>query len=131
MNNNEEAMGNHGGTVLVGLLVIAAGLAMLADRIGISGVHLSGRYWPLFLIAFGLVRLINAASHRNGRPRPRWTGAWFIYLGLWFFVNEFHVFGFDYGTSWPLLIVGAGIGIMWRAIENPGRRHGRQIEENG
>ncbi len=130
MNHNEEAKGNHGGTVLVGLLVIAAGLAMLADRIGITGVHLSGRYWPLFLIAFGFVRLISPASHRNGRPRSRWTGAWFIYLGLWFFVNEFHVFGFDYGTSWPLLIVGAGIGIMWRAIENPGRRHGRQIEEN-
>ena len=118
MNDNEQPGGSNGGRVLVGVLIIAAGLVLLADQIGLSGIHLSGRVWPVFLIGFGLVRLI-APADRGGRPRSRRGGAWFIYLGLWFFVNELHLLGFDYHNSWPLLIVGAGIGMVWRALEAP------------
>lgn len=102
---------------------------LLADRIGIAGIHLSGRYWPLLLMAFGLVRLFDPLRP-NGRRRSRWTGTWFIYLGLWGFVNEFHVLGLGYDTSWPLLIVGAGIGMIWRAFEDPGNRPCQRIRES-
>lgn len=130
MDNIEQHGGRSNGRVLVGLLIVGAGLIMLADRIGVSGIHLSGQYWPLFLIGFGLLRVLNPPVDRHGRIHSRRGGAWFIYLGLWFFVNEFHFVGFDYHTSWPLLIVGAGIGIVWRAFENPagGRCHG--VREN-
>ncbi len=130
MDNNEEQRGPNGGRVLVGLMIIVAGLAMLGDRMGISGVHLSGRYWPMFLIAFGVARMLAPAMTRDGRRRSQWPGIWFIFLGLWFFVNEFHAFGLDYGTSWPLLVVGAGIGMIWRAVEDPGRRGCGRIEES-
>ena len=69
-------------------LVIAAGLVMLSDRIGISGIHLSGRYWPFLLVAFGLVRWLDPPRHRNGRRRSRWSGAWLVYIGLWGFVRN-------------------------------------------
>ena len=119
MDNTEQTGSPSHGRVLVGMLIIAAGLVMLADRMGVPGIHLSGRFWPLFLIALGVVRLVDPPPQRNGRPRSRRTGAWFIYLGLWFLVNEFHIYGFDYQTSWPLLVVGAGVGMVWRAFENP------------
>jgi hypothetical protein len=118
MNSSEQTSGSTSGRVLVGMLIIVVGLVLMADRIGLSGIHLSGRSWPLFLIAFGIVRLI-APADRGGRPGSRRGGAWFMYLGLWFFVNEFHLFGFDYHNSWPLLVVGAGIGMVWRAFEGP------------
>jgi hypothetical protein len=126
MDNNDEPRGVYKGRVFAGLLIIAAGVVLLADRIGISAIHLSGRYWPLLLIAFGFMRLFDPRVGRNGRQRSGWTGAWFIYLGLWGFVSEFHVLGLDYNTSWPLLIVGAGIGMIWRALEDPGNRQCRQ-----
>ncbi len=130
MDNNEEHRGPNRGRVLVGLILVVAGLALLSDRMGITGIHLSGRYWPTFLIAFGVARILSPAVHRDGRRRSRWSGIWFVYLGLWFFVNEFHAFGLDYGTSWPLLIVGVGIGMIWRAIEHPGRRGCERIGES-
>jgi Domain of unknown function (DUF5668) len=126
MDINDEPQGAHKGRVVAGLIIIAAGVALLADRIGISGIHLSGRYWPLLLMAFGFMRLIDPLMRPNGRRRSRWTGVWFIYLGLWGFVSEFHVLGLAYTTSWPLLIVGAGIGMIWRALEDPGNRQCRQ-----
>lgn len=128
MDNTEQTGSRSHGRVVVGLLIIAAGLVMLADQIGLSEVRVSGRFWPLFLIALGVVRLVDPPVHRNGRAGSRRTGAWFIYLGLWFLLNEFHVYEFDYQTSWPLLIVGAGIIMVWRAFENPGPGCGRVRE---
>jgi hypothetical protein len=127
MDNNNEA---HKGRVFAGLIIIAAGVMLLADRIGISGIHLSGRYWPLLLVAFGCVRLFDPPTRRNGARRSRWTGVWFIYLGFWGLVSEFHVFGLDYNSSWPLLIVGAGLGIVWRAFEDSGNRQCQQTRES-
>jgi hypothetical protein len=128
MDDSEQQGGRSSGRVLVGLLIVAVGLIMLADRIGLSGIHLSGRFWPFFLIALGLVRLLDPKVDRQGRTRSGRGGAWFIYLGLWFFVNEFHLFGLDYHDSWPLLVVGAGLGIVWCAFEYPGDR--RRIRES-
>jgi hypothetical protein len=79
------------------------------------------------MIAFGVSRLL-APRTRNGKRPSRWTGIWFIYLGLWFFVNEFRVLGLWYNTSWPLLIVGTGIGMIWRAIEGADREVRQRIE---
>jgi hypothetical protein len=36
--------------------------------------------------------------------------------GLWFLVVNFGIFGLTYHNAWPLLIVGVGLSIMWRAF---------------
>ncbi len=118
MSNADDSSRPQHNAILVGLVFIFVGLALLGDRIGLSGLHLSGRYWPFLVIAYGGARMLTPVDDRRGRRHSRWTGAWFIYLGLWFFVNEFHVFGLWYGTSWPLLVVWAGVRMMWCAIEN-------------
>lgn len=128
MTNHDDARRPESGAILIGLVIMFVGLAMLIDRLGISSIHLSGRFWPFVLIAFGCARLLASASADGGR-RSTWSGVWFIYLGLWFFINEFHVMGFWYTSSWPLLVVGVGIGMIWRAIESPGRRGDQRIEE--
>ena len=130
MDPDDGSQGADGGRVLAGLLVIAAGLVLLADRLGMDGIHLSGRYWPLLLIAFGAVRFLNPPAGRHGRRRSRRPGAWLMYVGAWGLVSEFHVLGFSYQTSWPLLLVGAGVGIIWRAFEAPGGRYCGRVRES-
>ncbi len=128
MSNPDDSSRTQNRAILVGLIFIFAGLAVLADRIGLTGIHMSGRYWPLLLVVYGAVRFLTAADDPVRRRDRRWTAAWVIYLGLWFLVNEFHMFGLSYGTSWPLLIVWAGVRIMWCAIENASRPPASRVE---
>lgn len=118
MTTQIEGPRRNDGRIVGGLIVIVVGLAMLADRTGFDGLHLSGRYWPLILIALGLVKLAGAPGPdgRRGSLRP---GAWLVFVGFWGLVSEFHAFGLNYGNSWPLLVIGAGLGIVWRAFEKP------------
>jgi hypothetical protein len=117
---NVEMLGRprNPGRIVGGLAVVLVGLSMLAEQAGFQGLHLSGRFWPLILIAIGAVRLAEV-SGRDGRPRSRRVGVWLIFVGVWGLINEFHAFGLDYGTSWPILIIGAGVGMVWRALEHP------------
>jgi hypothetical protein len=116
-----------GGRVFGGIVVIIVGISMLIDRTGWFDVRVSSHYWPLILIALGVMKLLEPRQ-RGRRPRPAIAGVWLVYLGCWGLVNELHLFGFDYHSSWPLLVVGAGVGIVWRAFQDP-RDDGARIGE--
>lgn len=130
MSTPDDSSRTQNRAILIGLVFIFAGLALLADRIGLTGTHMSGRNWPLLLIVYGGVRFLTAAGDPVRRRHSRWTAAWVIYLGLWFLINEFHIFGLWYDTSWPLLIVWAGVRIMSRAIENAYPPPASRVEES-
>lgn len=112
--------------IAIGVMLMLFGLALLADRMGIAGIDIDGRYWPFILLVIGFFRFIDPGV-RAGRPRSRRTGAWLLYIGCWGILNEFHLFGLDYDTSWPLMIVGAGLAVIWRAVDpdevRPARGH--------
>lgn len=114
-----EERGNSG-RVVVGLVIVAVGVVMLIDRTGLADIslHLSGRFWPFILIALGIARLFDPPRRRHGRPSSR-SGGWLLWIGLWGLVSEFHVLGLDYETSWPLLIIGVGLAMVWRAFGGP------------
>ena len=129
MSHPDDSSRTHNRAILLGLVFIFAGLALLTDRVGLSGIHVSGRSWPLLLIVYGGARWLTAVEDPVRRRHSRWTAAWLIYLGFWFLVNEFHIFGLRYDTSWPLLIVWAGVRIMSSAIENAYRPPASRVEE--
>jgi hypothetical protein len=127
MNTEMRSRPRNPGRIVGGIAVVLVGLSMLAGQIGYDdGLHLSTRYWPFILLAIGVVRLAEV-SGPDGRPRSRRNGVWLVFLGAWGLVNEFHAFGLDYGSSWPLLIIGAGVLMVWRALENPA---GGPVQEN-
>lgn len=121
MNSQDNARQEDSGRVFGGVVIILVGLAMLFDRSEVWGLRTSGHYWPVLLIALGVMKLLDP-PWRDRRPRSRRSGAWLVYVGCWGLLSEFHLFGFDYQTSWPLLIIGAGVGMVWRALDgSPGR----------
>ena len=112
--------------VVAGIIVMIVGTALLASRLDVD-TRFSAHFWPLILIAMGLARLLDRDPARGG-SRKALRAAWLLYVGLWGLVNEFHVLGFDYGTSWPLLVIGAGLAIVWRALDSP-RPHADRQEQ--
>ncbi len=115
-----------GAQVLIGLAIMLLGLGFLFDRLDLWHIDLSRHFWPFFPLLFGVARLFDAPRTRR-RGRTVRGGFWMIYIGIWGFLTEFHVFGLDYDTSWPLLIIGAGLNMVWRSFEGPGVR---RIEGN-
>ncbi|MGH9373109.1 MAG: LiaF transmembrane domain-containing protein [Vicinamibacterales bacterium] len=104
-----------------GGVVIVFGLLLLAERLEFLNFEFSGQFWPFILIAFGVARL--AESPDTGAGRPRRSGGWLLYVGLWALATELNVAGLDYDTSWPLLVIGVGGTIVWRALHgNPACR---------
>jgi hypothetical protein len=115
MDRHDREEGSDSGRVIVGLVIVALGTALLIERTGLADIHLDlGRYWPFILIVMGLARFADP-PRRAGRG-SRWSGGRLLWIGLWGLVSEFHVLGLDYATSWPLLVIGAGIGVVWRAF---------------
>src|SRR5205085_5059744 len=107
-----------------GILLIAAGTILLLGRLGIadlSGIFRS--YWPLFIIVIGLSKL----AHR----RSIWSGLWMIAIGAWLQAVTLHLYGFTYNSSWPLLLVILGAGIILRTIVGRPRREDVEESENG
>ena len=115
-----------GGQVLLGLALMVLGLGFLLHRLDLWHIHLSTRYWPFILLFIGVARLLDG-PFRTRRGRTLRGGVWMINIGLWGLISEFQLFGLNYGTSWPLLIVAVGLNIVWRSLEEP---RSRNIQEN-
>ncbi len=98
-----------------GLLLIAAGGMLLMSRLGIASFSWTVRnFWPLFIVIIGVSKLL----HR----RSAWAGLWMIAVGAWLQAVTLHLYGFTYESSWPLLLVVLGAGIIVRTIVESARR---------
>jgi hypothetical protein len=98
-----------------GLALIVFGALMLVDRL--SSVEFDSG-WPFIPIVFGIWKLIDPPP--SGQVmRSRRLGSWLLFIGCWGLANSVHLFGLSYDTSWPLLVVGAGLTLVWRSFEGP------------
>jgi len=87
-----------------GILIIVVGLIMLGHQL-----HLGfnfGRYWPIILLVIGFSRFLTF-----GDDGHRQNGGWLLLVGSLLLLNNLRILGL--GDSWPLFIVGAGIGVMF------------------
>ena len=113
--------GPHAGQIVVGLIVLAMGGLLLADRYFGTDARLTRAWWPLVPIVMGAARLATTEGDPDGRVRSRRSGVWLIMVGFWGLISESHLFGFTFATSWPLLVVGAGVLIVWRSLDTGAR----------
>ena len=100
--------------ILFGLIVMLIGAMLLADRLDWTGFRLNVPLWPWLLILLGVARVGDRGS--EGRSLNR-TGLWLMAVGAWGLVTEYRLLGVSYGRTWPLLVIIAGVFVMWRAMD--------------
>lgn len=97
--------------ILFGVLFIAVGLILFADRFDIIHVGPFWRYWPFLLVVFGINKMV-PFDH----PRRILKGIWLVFLGLWLYVSIEHVWGLEFRDTWPMLIIAWGIGLVAKSF---------------
>lgn len=99
-----------------GILIIGIGTVFLLDRLHIGDMHYVLRnYWPLFLIAIGVSKFF--------KPGRAWSGLWLVAVGSWLLAVTLHLYDLTYSSSWPILLIVLGGGMVFRALFEGTRRH--------
>lgn len=124
MNMDQQPVsGVRPGAIVAGVILLAAGVAMLLDTTGITHINVGRLVAPVILIAMGSAIVLGRGSLDScggavdrplqGREMRRRGGAtggiWLIGLGIWMLVSQSHFFGLSFHTSWPLLLVFMGL----------------------
>jgi hypothetical protein len=97
--------------MVLGILVIALGLLFLLDNLGIVDFRRALAFWPLAFIVGGVVKLFDTRS-RNGYV----VGVVLIAVGATMMLNRLGLFYFDWHTMWPLVMIGLGGLVVFRAV---------------
>jgi hypothetical protein len=99
---------------IAGLLVVAVGVGLLADNLGILEVGNILRFWPLALIAVGVAKVMQDKGQSNQ------TGGWILIgIGVLFSIETLAFERFHVWRWWPLAIVFFGLVLIKRAFEPP------------
>jgi cell wall-active antibiotic response 4TMS protein YvqF len=97
---------------IFGALIVAAGVVLLLDQQGIINAdRVFSYFWPVVMIAFGSVMLIDCRG-RGGR------GIWgmtLLAIGAVLVLENLGVAHIRFGTIWPLIVIGVGILMIWQA----------------
>ncbi|HAV24296.1 MAG: hypothetical protein A2X67_06080 [Ignavibacteria bacterium GWA2_55_11] len=100
--------------IFLGLVLIGFGVLFLLDNFGYTEIGSVWHYSPLIVVVFGIQKLIKAEN-----PQQTGGGMWLVFIGLWLFVsmNEYWDLGFH--ETWPFLIIGWGVGVIWKSLGRP------------
>lgn len=86
-----------------GVTLIGVGSIFMLDRMNLIEVDIGWHFWPLIIAVFGLNRIIDArqASHLI-------KGCFEIFLAFWVYACLDHLWGWSFGSSWPVLLIAFG-----------------------
>jgi hypothetical protein len=100
-----------GSQLLVGGLLILAGLALLLENQDIIDVGPIWRYWPLLVIGFGIAKLFRADTREE-----QGSGLWILIIGLWFLVSVLRLWGLSFHETWPAVFIAFGASMLWKSL---------------
>ena len=100
------------GPMVFGALLVAIGVALLAAQAGALPAGWRTSIWPILLMLFGGVRLLNVT--RRGRE-----GFFFVVAGAWWLAGLQGWLSLP--RTWPVLIVAMGASVIVQALTAPPR----------
>ena len=103
--------------VVLGVLVIGMGLLFLFNNFGIIDIDRAKAFWPLVFVVAGVAKMFDTRSSSGYM-----FGAGLIGIGVLLILDRLGLVDFDWSTLWPLLLVGIGGMLLYRATA------GRQLD---
>jgi predicted membrane protein len=102
--------GSHG--IFFGAIVVAIGVLLLLDNLGIFRFHDVWQYWPVLLVAYGVSRIVDARS-----PSGWIWGGVVALVGAFFLLDTLDIIAFNFALIWPVLLIAFGVSVLVRALE--------------
>ena len=93
--------------LVLGVTVMAAGVFLALDNLGLVDSGLFFRYWPLAFVALGILKLTTSSPQHSG-------GVFWIVVGV--ALLAFTTGHMNFQRLWALLLVFIGGSIAWRAL---------------
>jgi predicted membrane protein len=98
--------------LIFGGVVIIVGVLFLLDELGIVPAAQYARYWPVGLVAVGVLKLWQSRDGFGGAL----AGLIFTVAGLWLLLEELAVIRISFFDLWPLLLVFFGAYLVWQGV---------------
>jgi hypothetical protein len=118
------------GHVAFGAVVMVLGLLFLMDKLEVFQHAALRLFWPGLLVAWGFTRIV-----RPSQPGREVGGLWIALVGGLLTLDQLSIVRI--GESWPVIVIVAGLVMMFRALDwlpsKPGRRRlgGPRSDANG
>jgi len=110
MARRQYRSGSHG--LFFGAIVVAVGVLLLLDNLGIFRFHDIWQYWPVLLIAFGVSRIVDSRT-----PSGWIWGGVLALVGAFFLLDNLEIISFNFAVVWPVLLIAFGVSVLARAVE--------------
>lgn len=97
--------------LIIGVALVAVGIASFLGAIDVLDFTNIWRLWPLAFIVIGL------ASEAEALRKRRSDGGWIlIAFGVWMLAATRGILGLTYGSALPLAVVVAGVFLVLHAV---------------
>jgi predicted membrane protein len=97
--------------LIFGLLILFVGVVFTLDALGVTPAVSYLRYWPLAIVAVGLIKLIQAKDGGGAL-----TGLIITVLGSWLLAEELDLINIDLRHVWPVGLVLFGVYLVWQGL---------------
>jgi hypothetical protein len=101
--------------LIIGVAIVAIGVALLLDNMGLYHMYNVWQYWPVILIAMGLGKVMDSSAGSG-----KLWGGFMVLIGCGFLADNLHLFHFGFDLIWPLLIIYFGGLMLWRGLSPAG-----------
>lgn len=101
--------------VIFSVILIALGVLLFLDNVGLFRFRDIWQFWPVALIALGAAKLLDC----KGVGGQVWSAMW-ILVGTAFLLNNLGVWHVSWSIIWPLALVAFGVLTLVNALD----RHG-------
>jgi len=95
-----------------GAIIVAVGLFLLLDNLGIVRFHDVWQYWPVILIVWGVSHIFSS----RGPAGYAWGGV-IAFIGALLLLDNLDIIFFNLHLIWPMIIIAVGVGMLLHAME--------------
>ena len=111
--------------LILGLLILVVGIIFTLDNLDVVEAERFVAFWPAGLIIIGASKVWHARTVHGSYL----GGVLFIVAGTWMLLRRLGFVDVHILSLWPLLLVVAGILVVWQSIRGP-RLHGEVVNNS-